>query len=273
MNDTERVRLLNDMLLDEMPAYRSDAAKFPQTEAAQRRLLRSLMNVRPPRPAAKKFLAEQDILLQNEARAKGIVTLDGLTDKRVFGRVQLILWQGDITRLAVDAIVNAANSALLGCFIPCHACIDNAIHSAAGIQLREACAQIMREQGHEEPTGQAKITPAFNLPCRYVLHTVGPIIYPTGDGLTFAPTEDEKNILASCYRACLTLAAKHALNSVAFCCISTGEFHFPNEQAAAIAVKTVKNWLTENDCDITVIFDVFKDEDKDIYTRIMNQLY
>ena len=173
----------------------------------------------------------------------------------------LYLWQGDITTLAVDAIVNAANSAMLGCFVPCHGCIDNAIHSAAGVQLRLECARIMAQQA-EEPTGRAKITRAYNLPCRYVLHTVGPII----DGQV---TRQDRELLASCYRSCLELAATYGLKSIAFCCISTGEFHFPNELAAEIAIRTVKAFQQQNPNRMEVIFNVFKDCDYEIYKKLL----
>ena len=158
-------------------------------------------------------------------------------------RPGLYLWQGDITTLAADAIVNAANSQMLGCFVPCHGCIDNAIHTYAGVQLRMECAHLMAEQKGEEPTGRAKITKAYNLPCR--------------------------GLLASCYRSCLSLAANNGLNSVAFCCISTGEFHFPNEVAAEIAIQTVREWQLQNPDKIEVIFNVFKDSDYAIYKRLL----
>ena len=176
----------------------------------------------------------------------------------------LILWQGDITRLAADGIVNAANSAMLGCFAPCHSCIDNAIHSAAGLQLREACAQLMQQQGHPESTGQAKITPAYNLPSKFVIHTVGPIILADRQ-----PNEAEANLLASCYRSCLELAAQHQLNSIAFCCISTGEFHYPRKEAAQVALNTVSKWLASSGSDMKVIFNVFKDEDLEVYKSLL----
>lgn len=172
------------------------------------------------------------------------------------------MWQGDITTLRCDAIVNAANSGMTGCYVPNHRCIDNAIHTYAGVQLRTACAKIMKKQGHEEPTGQAKITPAFNLPCDYVLHTVGPII-------TGRVTQEDRDLLASCYRSCLELAAEYQLESVAFCCISTGEFHFPNALAAEIAVETVKAFLSRETSVKKVIFNVFKDMNKEIYTRLL----
>jgi len=162
----------------------------------------------------------------------------------------------------VDAIVDADNSALLGCFCPCHGCIDNAIHSAAGLQLRDECSQIMQAQGHPEPNGRAKLTKGYNLPARYVLHTVGPIV----QGRVTARDREE---LASCYRSCLELAAEHGLESIAFCCISTGEFHFPNDRAAEIAVRTVREYRIENNSVIKVIFNVFKDVDYEIYRNLL----
>ena len=164
----------------------------------------------------------------------------------------------------MDAIVNAANSALLGCFYPLHGCIDNIIHSRSGVQLRLACHDIMTAQGHEEPTGGAKITPAFNLPCRYVLHTVGPII-------TGRVTRRDREALASCYRSCLALAADRGCESIAFCCISTGEFHFPNREAAEVAVETVRDFLNGGDRTLRVIFDVFKDRDLEIYRELLGE--
>ena len=177
----------------------------------------------------------------------------------------MLLWQGDITRLKVDAIVNAANAQLLGCFHPLHKCIDNAIHSAAGVQLREECHQLMQQQGHLEPTGTAKITKAYNLPCKHVIHTVGPII-PNG-----IPTAFQQEQLASCYRSILQLADEKRLESVAFCCISTGEFRFPNQLAAEIAVKTVSDFFVEHPGSSIkqVVFNVFKDMDKRIYEGIL----
>ena len=261
--------------MEEMPQYKADAATFPEETHAQRRLLRSLMNLRQPGPISADFMREQDILLREETAARGVVKLDELptiadeTSKDITPQDapahNLVLWQGDITRLATDGIVNAANSAMLGCFVPCHGCIDNAIHSAAGLQLREACAQLMKQQGHHEPAGQAKITPAYNLPSKFVLHTVGPII-PAGR----QPNEAEAALLASCYRSCLELASQHQLKSIAFCCISTGEFHYPREKAAQIALNTVSRWLASSSSDMKVIFNVFKDEDLEVYKRILN---
>ena len=261
MDRREQVQYLNQTLLAEMPQYREQAEAFPVDAFSQRRLLRSLMNVRPPMPLAPEFLEVQDALLSTEREEKGVVDGDALPPTA--GDPRLILWQGDITRLRADAIVDADNSALLGCFAPCHGCIDNAIHSAAGLQLRDACAEIMRAQGHPEPAGRAKLTGGYNLPARYVLHTVGPVV---GRWVTWK----DRRELTSCYRACLELAAEHGLRSVAFCCISTGEFHFPNQEAAEIAVKTVREFLDRQAASIErVIFNVFKDLDRDIYRGLL----
>ena len=259
MTRQEIICRLNGRLLDEMPAYRPQAARFPQDESGQRRLLRSLMNIRPPMPLRQDFLAAQDELLAADAAEKGVVDVDCLPTA---ADPRLVLWQGDITRLKVDAIVNAANSALLGCFCPCHGCIDNAIHSAAGLQLRDECNEIMQRQGHPEPNGRAKLTHGYNLPAKYVLHTVGPIVQGR-------VTRRDREELAACYRSCLELAAEHGLKSVAFCCISTGEFHFPNREAAEIAVQTVTDLLRHDTSIQKVIFNVFKDIDAEIYRDLL----
>lgn len=259
MTRLEQIETLNTMLLAEMPNYHAEATAFPHDAAAQRRLLRSLMNMRPPMPLSGEYLAVQDALLSAEREEKGIVSVESLPKTPLHG---IYLWQGDITRLAADAIVDADNSALLGCFCPCHGCIDNAIHSTAGLQLRDECNRLMQEQGHEEPTGQAKITGAYNLPSQYVLHTVGPIVQGT-------LTKKHHRELQSCYRSCLELAAAKGLKSVAFCCISTGEFHFPNREAAQIAVATVKEFLSRDGSGMKVIFNVFKDIDYQIYYELL----
>ena len=233
---------------------------MPADEAEQKYLLRALLNVRAPAPAGEGFLAVQDEYLRAETAAKGITDLSDLTPASAADG--LYLWQGDITTLRVDAIVNAANSGMTGCYIPNHRCIDNCIHTFAGVQLRWDCAQRMRAQGHEEPTGTAKITPGYALPCRYILHTVGPVV----DGPL---TETHRRQLAGCYRACLGLAAENGLHSVAFCCISTGEFHFPNDIAAAIAVDTVRAWQRQHNSESKVIFNVFKDIDRELYARLL----
>lgn len=253
----KRIYLIRE-LLAERPQYRN--MEIPENIEEQKRLLRSLMNIRAPHPVEEEFLRVQDEYLSKEVQDKGITDSDTLPVSPVDSR--LVLWRGDITTLKIDAIVNAANSALRGCFVPCHSCVDNIIHSVSGIQLRLACDELMVRQGHDEPTGQAKITPAFNLPCRYVLHTVGPIV-------SYQLTKEHCRQLADCYRSCLRLASENGLQSVAFCCISTGEFHFPQEKAAEIAVQTVKEYL-QTDSQITkVVFNVFKQEDYDIYQRIL----
>ena len=249
--DERRVWLIRT-LLDEQ-GYRNDV---PQDAFEQKRLLRGLFNVRPPMPASAEFLAVQDAYLKEATREKGVTTLSDLEPVRP----HLYLWRGDITTLAVDAIVNAANSALLGCFSPNHGCIDNAIHTFSGVQLRLACDAIMRAQGHEEPTGTAKITPGFNLPAKFVLHTVGPIV-------SGPLTQRHRAQLASCYESCLRLAEENGLKSVAFCCISTGVFGFPQNEAAKIAVDTVTAF--QKDCPIDVVFNVFKEADLRLYQALL----
>lgn len=258
MNQNERRLFLIQSLLRERPSCQKQI--IPTDSERQRILLRGLMNVRNPHPVSPEFLETQDTYLWEETVKKGI------TDIRDLPPMQpgLYLWQGDITTLKCDAIVNAANSSLTGCYIPNHRCIDNAIHTYAGVELRLACEAIIKAQGHPEPTGRAKITPAFNLPCKYVLHTVGPII---GSQVT----DRDKALLASCYRSCLELAAMYDLESVAFCCISTGEFHFPKDLAAEIAVGTVKEFLKQQTSVKKVIFNVFKDLDRQIYRRLLEE--
>lgn len=255
MNRFELVKNLNAYLLNLLQV---DATDIPDDFAAQRKLFRALMNICPPCELDENFLRLQDELLSAEVRERGIVKISDIpnVDKHIK------LWRGDITRLEVDAVVNAANEKLLGCFVPLHGCIDNAIHSAAGLQLRNACNEIMTAQNHDEPTGCAKITPAFNLPSKFVLHTVGPIIPPERQ-----PNADEENLLAACYESCLKLAAEKNLASVAFCCISTGEFHFPPKRAAEIAVATVKKFLATNELEI--IFNVFTERDEKIYSELL----
>lgn len=242
--------------------YENGAAQpIPESLEEQARLLRVLMNRWMPKDEPQAVWDAQDAALQAQLKRKGIVDWTALPATARDPRI--ILWQGDITRLNADAIVNAANSRLLGCFVPCHRCIDNAIHSAAGMQLRAACAALMTIQGHEEPTGTAKLTAGFNLPSKYVLHTVGPIV----DGVL---TQTHCEQLASCYRACLKLAQQHRLDSVAFCCISTGEFGFPNQKAAEIAA-AVTDMLNHSEYTGRVIFNVFKDADLRIYRRLLGE--
>ncbi len=256
MEQRERRVWLIKQLIAESSRYRG--MEIPEDADGQRYLLRGLMNVRMPAPAAPDFLEVQDEYLQEELQQKGITDireLEPLQDK-------IYLWRGDITTLRCDAIVNAANSGMTGCYHPNHRCIDNCIHTFSGVQLRNTCADMMQRQGHEEKTGKAKITEAFNLPCRYVLHTVGPIVHGR-------LTEKDRKLLAGCYRSCLELAMEKGLGSVAFCCISTGEFHFPNDAAAEIAVKTVKEFMMENPDSPEVIFNVFKEKDYDIYRKLL----
>ncbi|MCD7744976.1 MAG: protein-ADP-ribose hydrolase [Lachnospiraceae bacterium] len=282
MTQDERRIYLIRKLLSEEKQYRD--MEIPADEQQQKRLLRALFNIRMPKPVSPDFLEVQDQYLQEALHQKGITDVADLTP------VQdgIYLWQGDITTLRCGAIVNAANSQMLGCFCPNHGCIDNAIHTYAGVQLRAACAELMAQQGHEEMetpphlrsaadrfaqlenalrwgearTGAAKITPAFNLPCDYVIHTVGPIV-------TGRLTVRDKDLLASCYRSCLELADQNGIRSIAFCCISTGEFHFPNERAAQVAVNTVKEYKEQTHSEIEVIFNVFKDYDLQIYRNLL----
>ena len=256
MNQSEKRLFLIQSLLNERPSCQKQI--IPADSERQKILLRGLMNVRRPARIGADFLQVQDAYLQDETAAKGVTDVADLTPIQP----GLYLWQGDITTLKCDAIVNAANSGMTGCYVPNHRCIDNAIHTFAGVELRLACAKLMEQQGYPEPTGRAKITPAFNLPCKYVLHTVGPII----DGRV---TKEDEELLASCYRSCLELAAENGLESVAFCCISTGEFHFPNELAAETAVRTVKEYLKKQTSVKKVIFNVFKDLDKAIYEKLL----
>ena len=234
--------------------------EIPETEQEKKDLFRSLLNTWKVSELPSEFYEAQDEYLQEILNAKGITRLEDLTeiDKNIY------LWQGDITTLEVDAIVNAANKALLGCLIPLHRCIDNAIHTQAGLQLRKECDGIMKAQGSFEKTGQAKITAGYNLPAKHVIHTVGPIIYRVVE-------DDDKELLASSYRNCLKLAVDNNLKSIAFCCLSTGEFRFPNDLAAEIAVAEVKKFLRENSsADLKVVFNVFKDLDKKLYEDILS---
>lgn len=232
--------------------------EIPKNEQEQKYLLRSLFNIRMPKAVNEEFLKIQDAYMKDETEKKGITELTDLQPIQD----NLYLWRGDITTLRCDGIVNAANNQMLGCFCPNHGCIDNAIHTFAGIQLRLACAELMKKQGHEEETGTAKITPAYNLPCKYVLHTVGPII-------TGRLREKDNQLLASCYRSCLELAEQNGLKSIAFCCISTGEFHFPNDKAAEIAIQTVKEYRKRTGSQMEVIFNVFKKTDYEIYRKLL----
>ena len=258
MKHSEKRLYLIKKLLLEQPQYKG--IEIPDNTDEQKKLLRSLMNIRPPYSIEEEFLKIQDEYLGEEVLKRGITDSNTLPVSPIHNR--LILWRGDITTLKIDAIVNAANSALRGCFIPCHSCVDNMIHSVSGIQLRLICNELMKKQKYSEPTGKAKITPAFNLPCHYILHTVGPII-------SEQLTKEHCIQLANCYKSCLKLASQNNLKSIAFCCISTGEFHFPQEKAAEIAVKKVINYLKTDRKIERVVFNVFKQKDYDIYKKLL----
>ena len=257
-----------DYLVEE---FKADSGKYrdlqtPGDTEGKRRILRSLMNIRMPRMLSDDVLAVQDEYLTERNAKKGIVQL---ADIPVI-RDGLSIWQGDITRLAVDAIVNAANSQMLGCFVPMHTCIDNCIHTFAGVQLRAECNRQMnllraRYGGdYEQPTAVPMLTDGYNLPAKKVVHIVGPIV---SGRLTPALEQD----LANCYTNTLDMCAENGLRSVAFCCISTGVFHFPADRAAEIAVNTVTNWLKEHSASMDrVIFNVFTDKDRDIYERLFH---
>lgn len=256
-HEEQRIYLIKG-LLDEDARFQK--IKIPNSEKDQKDLLRSLMNVRMPKPISRDYLKIQDEYLSAERDMMSLTDSEDIP--ALPDEPRIALWQGDITTLKADAIVNAANSALRGCFCPLHSCIDNIIHSRSGIELRLLCDEIMKKQGHDEETGKAKITPAFNLPSKYILHTVGPIIHGR-------VTKKNCELLASCYRSCLELASASDCKSIAFCCISTGEFHFPNEKAAEIAVATVKEVLRTDSTIEKVIFNVFKDEDRFIYENLL----
>lgn len=256
MNQNEKRIFLIRRLLKEQPRYGN--MQIPVDTDEQKILLRSLMNIRMPENIDEEFFSVQDEYLQQVNAEKGVVTLWDMEEIQP----DIYIWKGDVTRLQVGAIVNAANSGMTGCYQPCHNCIDNCIHTYSGIQLRLTCAKIMEEQGYEEPIGQAKITPAYNLPCDYVIHTVGPIVQGK-------LTKGHEDLLASCYRSCLEIADANGVESIAFCCISTGVFMFPNERAAEIAVKTVKEYKEKIGSSIKVIFNVFKDQDEEIYRELL----
>lgn len=256
MTQDERRQILIRSLLNEQKQYHN--VEIPSNRQEQETLLRSLMNIRMAAPISPEFQQLQDDYLQERIRERGIVKLTDLTP----AQEGIYLWCGDITRLACGAIVNAANSGMTGCYQPCHNCIDNCIHTYAGIQLRNYCDDLMQRQGYEEPTGQAKITPAFNLPCDYVIHTVGPIV-------SGKLTRQHEQQLADCYRSCLTLADENQVGSIAFCCISTGVFMFPNQRAAEIATQTVADYKSKTRSGIEVIFNVFKETDKRIYRELL----
>lgn len=271
----DRLDYLIENLKAEKPEYRR--VRIPPNKEDKQRLLRSLMNIREARPTSAAVLAVQDAYLKGRALEKGIVNVrDMATVRESIGSShpfadKISIWQGDITRIAADAVVNAANPQMIGCFIPMHNCIDNCIHTYAGVQLREECSRRMNtlrlrySEDYEQPTAVPMLTEAYNLPAKKVIHIVGPIAQY---GLT--PQLEEQ--LADCYKNILDVCRENGLKSVAFCCISTGVFCFPNRRAAEIAVQTVTEWLDEDPDGIDrVIFNVFKDEDREYYEELMSE--
>lgn len=253
----EEKSAISDELLGILLEERNEIAAFSYPYPMKRELIWGYLNQRLPNPVSEKFLELQDALFRSEAAERGVVDSSAFAYKD-----GVALWQGDITRLNTDAIVNAANNSLLGCFIPHHKCIDNVIHSRAGVQVRLDCSRIMGAQGEAEPAGCAKITLAYNLPSKYIIHTVGPMV-----GVRL--TDEDRRVLRNCYVSCLNLAREMGLKSIAFCCISTGIFGFPNDEAAAIAVGAVKNWLLETGADLRVVFDAYLDKDREIYEDVL----
>ena len=256
-HEEQRIWLLKYLLKED---HQYQDVSIPEDDGEQKQLLRALMNVRMPKAVSQEFFKVQDEYLKDEITKGGIVDADELPSCP--SNEKVVLWQGDITTLKIDAIVNAANSQMCGCFRANHNCIDNIIHTKAGVALRLKCYDIMQEQGYEEPTGRAKITPAYNLPCKYVLHTVGPIVQGR-------LTEKHCELLKSSYQSCLELADENSVSSIAFCCISTGVFMFPNQKAAEIAVDTVQSYLEGSTRIKRVVFNVFKDEDYRIYSKLL----
>ena len=263
MTQAQRLDFLVEAFKADSEQYRN--LQTPRDTEGKRRILRSLMNIRMPKRMDDSVLSVQDEYLKARIRENGIVEL---SDIPVI-RDGLSIWQGDITRLAVDAIVNAANSQMLGCFVPMHTCIDNCIHTFAGVQLRAECSRqmtMLRERygmDYEQPTAVPMLTDAYNLPAKKIVHIVGPIV----DYRLTPKLEDD---LAACYRNTLNLCEQNNLRSIAFCCISTGVFRFPNQRAAEIAVEAVTEWMKEHPNAVDrVIFNVFKDEDKQIYEKLV----
>ena len=253
----EEKSVICDEMLGDLLEERNEIAAFSYPYKIKRDLIWGYLNERMPNPVTPRFLEIQDRLFRAETLERGVVNISSFEYQE-----GIALWQGDITRLDADAIVNAANNSLLGCFIPHHKCIDNVIHSCAGVQVRLDCSKIMGAQGEPEPSGCAKITRAYNLPSKYILHTVGPMV-----GVRV--TDEDRRVLRNCYISCLNLAREMGLHTVAFCCISTGIFGFPSDEAAAIAVGAVKNWLLDSGYDMRVVFDVFLDKDLAIYRDVL----
>lgn len=256
LTESEKSSICDEML-GTLLEERNEIAAFSYPYKIKRDLIWGYLNQRLPNPVSEHFLEIQDRLFGSETEENGVIDVGSLEY-----RENIALWKGDITRLNADAVVNAANNSLLGCFIPHHKCIDNVIHSRAGVQVRLDCSKIMGAQGESEPAGCAKITLAYNLPSKYIIHTVGPMV-----GLRV--TEEDRRVLRNCYLSSLNLAKEMKIHTIAFCCISTGIFSFPNDEAAAVAVGAVKNWLLETGYDMRIIFDVFLDKDLAIYEDVL----
>ncbi len=256
LTESEKSSICDEML-GTLLEERNEIAAFSYPYKIKRDLIWGYLNQRLPNPVSERFLEIQDRLFGSETEENGVIDVDSLEY-----RENIALWKGDITRLNADAVVNAANNSLLGCFIPHHKCIENVIHSRAGVQVRLDCSKIMGAQGEAEPAGCAKITLAYNLPSKYIIHTVGPMV-----GLRV--TEEDRRVLRNCYLSSLNLAKEIKIHTIAFCCISTGIFSFPNDEAAAVAVGAVKNWLLETGYDMRIIFDVFLDKDLAIYEDVL----
>ena len=270
----ERLNYLIEKFKEESVEYKN--LEMPADIEDKKVLLRSLMNVRPPKETSDEILKVQDEYLTERNKEKGIVYLkdiktikETINSKHPYSQ-KISVWQGDITRLSCDAIVNAANSQMLGCFVPMHTCIDNCIHTFAGVQLRNECNKIMNEfrekygDDYEQPTAVPIITDGYNLPAKKVIHVAGPIVTGT---LTQTNIKDLQN----CYKNILDMCLENNLKSVAFCCISTGVFSFPNKKAAEVAVETVTNWLKQNETKTDRVFNVFKQEDKFCYEKFLQK--
>ena len=253
-NDERLTELIKTLIAED---GRFEDTELPESRQERFRLYRSLVNIRPPMPASERYIKTEEEYLRALTEEKGVTDIAGLTPSEP----HIYLWRGDITTLRCGAIVNAANSGMTGCYQPCHGCIDNCIHTFAGVRLRIKCGEIMQEQGFDEPTGSAKITPAYDLPCKYVIHTVGPIVQGRLN-------DEHCRLLESCYRSCLDLAEENNVGSIAFCCISTGVFGFPQREAAEIAVRTVREHLKTHTID--VVFNVFTETDLDIYADLLS---
>ena len=251
-------------LIQQLLNERNDTAgvKIPEDAQGQKDLLRGLMNIRMPDPIDEEFLKIQDEYLKEENLADGVITIEDLTPLKADDR--LYIWQGDMSRLGVDAVTLPANSGFTGCYQWLHSCLDNILGSKAGIELRLYTNDIITRQGYPEPAGQAKITPGFNLPAKYIIHTVGPIVQGR-------LTKENERMLASCYRSILELADQNDIRTLALCCISTGVFMFPNQRAAEIAVETVRKYLEETGSQIKIIFNVFKDIDLMFYKYYLGE--